>query len=70
MKCLSTITSNKPVIFNGELTNTYVCNGEMIEVGGIGKSNQYCKIIGGKLCYGNEEVKLYQCEICKTIKLV
>lgn len=39
-----------------------VCNGEIIEVGASG--------VFKSTAYGNESIKLYQCEQCKTIKLI
>lgn len=43
------------------------CDGEMMEVGGINKQYQYLNK-DGVVC--GAEVILYQCEVCKAVKLV
>ena len=59
MKCTAKINTE----WNGVDFTGANCNGEMIEVGGIG-------VIDTSGNPNSYEQTLYQCEVCKTLKLV
>ena len=68
MKC-EYITSTWYSTGMGSKVNKIVCGGEMIEVGKINNEGIYePQVTGGKGYLGLQT--LYQCELCKTVKLV